>query len=125
MGVIHVDSRDRKPIYEQLTDNITQLVLRGVLAPDEQLPGIRTLAGELAINPNTIQKAYSELERRGIIYSVQGRGSFVSDNISAISRLQREKIYEELTRMIASAKDAGSSREELISIIDKVWREHS
>lgn len=124
MGVIHVDTRDRKPIYEQLTDNITQLVLRGVLAPNEQLPGVRTLAGELAINPNTIQKAYSELERRGIIYSVQGRGSFVSENISDISRVEQEKIKEELIRLLRSAKEAGSSRDELVSIIDRIWREN-
>ena len=67
MSVISVDTRDRKPIYEQLTDNIKSLVLRGILKPDEQLPGVRTLAVELAINPNTISKAYAELERGGII----------------------------------------------------------
>ena len=67
MGVITVDTRDRKPIYEQLTENIRRLVLQGILQPNEQLPSVRALAVELAINPNTIQKAYAELERQGII----------------------------------------------------------
>ena len=67
MGVITVDTRDRKPIYEQLTDNIRNLVLQGVLQPNEQLPSVRSLAVDLAINPNTIQKAYAELERQGIL----------------------------------------------------------
>ncbi len=122
MGVINVDTRDRKPIYEQLIDNIKSLVLHGILKPGEQLPGVRTLAIELAINPNTIQKSYAELERQGIIYTLQGRGSFVSDNVSELSRLQREKTLAELQNTILAACDAGIAKDEVLKLIDKVWR---
>ncbi len=122
MGVISVDTRDRKPIYEQLTDNIRQLVLQGILKPNEQLPSVRTLAGELAINPNTIQKANTELERQGIICSMQGRGSFVSDNVTELSRAEREKITAELKTVLGTAKSAGIEREDVLDMIDKIWR---
>lgn len=83
MGVITVDTRSRKPVYEQLIDNIRENVLLGNIAPGEQLPSVRSLAGELCINPNTIQRAYNELERMNFLVSVPGRGSFISDDLSA------------------------------------------
>ena len=123
MGVITVDTRDRKPIYEQLTDNIRNLVLQGVLQPNEQLPSVRSLAVDLAINPNTIQKAYAELERQGITYSVPGRGSFVSDNVGELSRVQREKAAESLQAAMSAACDAGITREEAQRFIETIWRQ--
>ena len=78
MGLITVDLRDRKQLYEQLVDNIKNLILIGELSPDEKLPSVRSLARELGINPNTIQKAYTELERQGIILTLPGRGSVVT-----------------------------------------------
>ena len=123
MGVISVDTRDRKPIYEQLTDNIKSLVLHGVLKPGDQLPGVRTLAVELAINPNTIQKAYAELERRGIIYTLQGRGSFVSDNISELSRLQKEQVLAKLNLALLEVYDSNASKDEVLTMINSIWRD--
>lgn len=70
--------RSRKPIYEQLVDKLKELIINEVLKTDEQLPSVRTLAQQLTINPNTIQKAYRELEIQGFIYSVKGKGSFVN-----------------------------------------------
>ncbi|MBQ8509092.1 MAG: GntR family transcriptional regulator [Clostridia bacterium] len=125
MGVITVDTRDRKPIYEQLVDNIKQLVLRGVLKPDEQLPSVRTLAGELAINPNTIQKAYTELERAGIICSMQGRGSFVSGNVSELAKIQKDKAAAELRACLESARESGISQEEILSMVRVIWEEQA
>ena len=121
MGVITVNTRDRKPIYEQLTDNIRRLVLQGILRPNEQLPSVRTLAVELAINPNTIQKAYAELERQGIICSMQGRGSFVADNVSELSRAQLEQTADTLKASMKAAKDAGMTREEALALLAGVW----
>ena len=121
MGVITVDTRDRKPIYEQLTENIRRLVLQGVLQPNEQLPSVRALAVELAINPNTIQKAYAELERQGITYSLPGRGSFVSDNVSELSRAQLAQTADALRTAMKAAKDAGMTREEALSLLADVW----
>ena len=77
--MISINYRDPRPIYEQVKDGFRQLILSGVLKPDEKLPSVRELAGELAINPNTIQRAYRELEQEGCVCSVPGKGSFVSD----------------------------------------------
>ena len=76
--MITVDLRSRKPIYEQIVDNVKALVLTGVMKPDEQLPAVRKLAVDLTINPNTIQKAYAILEAQQIVYSIPGRGIFIS-----------------------------------------------
>ena len=121
MGVITVDTRDRKPIYEQLTENIRRLVLQGVLQPHEQLPSVRALAVELAINPNTIQKAYAELERQGITYSLPGRGSFISDNITELSRAQLAQSADALRAAMKAAKDAGMTRTEALALLSEAW----
>ena len=81
-----IDYRSRTPIYRQIIDNVENLAARGVLQPDGQLPSVRSLAVELSINPNTIAKAYSELEAKGIIYSLPGRGSFLCGNSCALRR---------------------------------------
>ena len=87
--MIKIDYRDPRPIYEQVVDGIEELALRGALPADTQIPSVRQLAMELSINPNTIQRAYGELERRGVIYAAKGRGNFISDNMEAlrVSRL--------------------------------------
>ena len=71
--------REKKPLYEQISSGVEEQIILGILKPDEELPSVRNLAVELSINPNTVQKAYAFLEQRGFIYSVSGRGSFVSD----------------------------------------------
>lgn len=123
MGVIQVDYRDRRPIYEQLVGNIRELILRGILLPDEQLPSVRSLAAELAINPNTIHKAYAELERNGVIYSSPGRGSFVSGD-SAVLRQESLRVAEErLLAAMQEAKMAGLDADEVRAIMNKIWRD--
>jgi len=77
--MIVLDYRDRRPIYEQVIERFEELMFKGVLVQDAKLPSVRSLATELSINPNTIQRAYTELERQGYIYSVKGKGSFVAD----------------------------------------------
>ena len=77
--MIVIDSRDKRAIYEQVVDRLSDLMLIGVLAPGDKLPSVRSLAVDLSINPNTIQKAYIELERQGYVYSVKGVGSFVAE----------------------------------------------
>ena len=78
--MIILDYRDRRPIYEQVISRFQELMLTGALEKDSQLPSVRSLAMELSINPNTIQRAYAELERQGYIYSIKGEGNFVADN---------------------------------------------
>ena len=86
MALISINYRDPRPIYEQVKDGFCRLMVAGVLDAGDRLPSVRELAAELAINPNTIQRAYRELEAEGYIYSIPGKGSFASDAASARSQ---------------------------------------
>ncbi len=121
MSFVCIDVKNRMPIYEQLVENISKMVLSGVFLPNEPIPSVRQLASELGINPNTIQKAYSELERRGIIYSVKGRGSFVSDSIGDALKRQKETVIAELKSAMKEAKALGLNKADIDSIADTVW----
>ena len=88
--MIRINYRDPRPIYEQVKDGFRKLILMGALLPDERLPSVRELALDLAINPNTIQRAYRELEQEGYICSVPGKGSFVADTGEAAAARKRE-----------------------------------
>ena len=123
MSLIAVDTRSRKPIYEQLVENIRACVLSGDLAPGEQLPSVRALAGELAINPNTIQRAYNELERVGVTVSVPGRGSFISEDITSLVDSRRRTSLEALDEKLREAKNAGVAKAEVIDLADKIWED--
>lgn len=104
--MITLDYRDRRPIYEQVTERFQDLMFKGVLNPDDKLPSVRSLATELSINPNTIQRAYAELERLGLIYSIKGKGSFVADweRLKAGRVREWEKAFD---RLLAEAKKLG------------------
>ena len=82
--MITLDYADRRPIYEQVMEKMKDLILLGVLETDSQLPSVRELAMDLSINPNTVQRAYAELERQGVIYCVKGRGNFVTLDVTTI-----------------------------------------
>jgi len=79
-----IDVQSRVPIYEQIVNQVERFIVTGILKPSEQLPSVRQIAFDLGINPNTIQRAYTELERMGVIVSVVGKGSFVTDNTHSI-----------------------------------------
>lgn len=109
--------RSRQPIYEQLVDKLKELIISEVLKPDEQLPSVRTLAGQLTINPNTIQKAYRELETQGYIYLVKGKGSFVNPTSLVKNSEKLVSIIKELKKLLSEAMYLGLKREELIELI--------
>ncbi|MCR5487224.1 MAG: GntR family transcriptional regulator [Lachnospiraceae bacterium] len=113
---IEIDFRDKRPLYEQIASKIEEMILRGVLSKDEALPSVRSLAMELSINPNTIQKAYSTLEAEGLTYSVSGRGSFVADAGGLLPK-KREEIFRELDGIMQKAKVIGLTRLELMAYI--------
>ena len=121
--MITVDMRDRKPIYEQLIDNIRTLAVQGHLKPDEHLPSVRQLAAELAINPNTIQKAYAELERQNVIYSLPGRGNFISPDIGSVAKQERQRQLEALGVLLRQALNAGVEKSEIHTLLDTVYNE--
>ncbi len=116
-----LDYNDKRPIYEQIVEKLTGLILRGVYKADEKLPSVRSLAIDLSINPNTIQRAYGELERQGYIYSVKGRGNFVRDSRDLIIR-EREKLMEELSSMIRRGREIGISEPQLTDLVRESFR---
>lgn len=120
--MIIIDYGDKRPIYEQITERFQNLILSGGLEPDSQLPSVRQLAIELALNPNTVQRAYTELERSGYIYSVKGRGNFVRDR-KTLSELKREQLHSCLKESVLACRMAGMSDDEIRSEFDKVLEE--
>lgn len=123
MGVIRVDTRSRTPIYEQLVDNIRENVLRGDISPGEQLPSVRSLAGELCINPNTIQRAYNELEHLGFLVSVPGRGSFISEDLTKLRDSRKKESLEILKTNLLRAKSIGFTKDEVTNLVNNIWEE--
>jgi len=118
-----IDSMSRVPIYEQLTSQIEKLILVGVLAPETQLPSVRSLSVSLSINPNTVQKAYTDLCDKGILLAVPGKGCFVPPTAKAIIQARsRERLstFEDLVRELYLA---GIGKQELTDIIDGLYTE--
>ena len=122
--MISINMRDPRPIYLQIKEGLCRLILTGVLAEDEKLPSVRELAGQLAINPNTIQRAYRELEHEGFIYSVTGRGSFVA----ALSQVDDSRKAARLAEFRAAAQELmnlGMSRGALTAMLEELEQEGS
>lgn len=120
--MIVLDYHDKRPIYEQIIDRFQMLILNGALEPDTQLPSVRALAVNLSINANTIQRAYSELERKGLIYSVKGRGNFVSAQKDVVKE-QQELLLEELCAQLIICKESGIEYRQVIDCISKIFPE--
>jgi len=113
--MFELDLRSRAPIYEQLVEKIKELIINNVLKPDQQLPAVRALASELTINPNTIQKAYRELEYRGYIYSIPGKGSFVKPAIPKDNTARLKTLENELSGIVSEMLYLGASPKEIIT----------
>lgn len=111
--MIVLDYRDSRPLYQQVKDSLRRMMLTGLLEPDEKLPSVRSLATQLAINPNTIQRAYAELEAEGYIYSVAGRGSVVSAGDGEHLRRIAE-LTGRLVPLLEELKSLGYTREQLL-----------
>ena len=109
--MIHLDYRDARPIYSQIVDGLKEQGAAGVLAPGEKLPSVRELAGTLTINPNTIQRAYRELEAAGWIASVPGKGSFVCGVPE--DSAQKRSLLETFDKTVSALVLLGVTRQEL------------
>lgn len=114
--MILIDYKDRRPIYEQVTEKFQQMILRGILSCEDPMPSVRSLAMELSINPNTIQRAYQELERSGYIYTVKGKGSFVCDTREVVEA-RRNEISVELKNCVEKAFACGFSEQDLSEML--------
>ena len=110
--MIHLDYRDARPIYSQIVDGFREQILSGILQPDDKLPSVRELAATLTINPNTIQRAYRQLETEGWISSIQGKGCFVTGAPDAHAR-EQQRLLREFDHLVQALERCGISREEL------------
>ena len=116
-----VDVMSRVPVYEQIIKQVEEQVLTGILKEGDKLPSVRSLSVKLSINPNTIQKAYTELDRRQLIITVPGKGSFISEKaIEVVGANSREKMTE-LNKIIRELALAGVTKEEIINNIEDVF----
>lgn len=118
--MFELDIRSRIPIYEQLVDKLIELIVSGALKADEQLPSVRTLAAQLTINPNTIQKAYRELEIQGFIYSVKGKGSFVNPSTYISNENKKSEIMQRLEKNLIEALYLGIKLDDIIILLNKI-----
>ena len=120
--MIVLDYQYRRPLYEQVEEKFRNLILMGVLEPGSRMPSVRQLAMELSINPNTIQRAYMQLEQEGLIYPVKGTGNFIADS-EEVRKLSKASYIKELKTLIRKGKAMGMEAEELIYIIRECYKE--
>lgn len=113
-----IDYQDGRPIYEQIAETYKTLILKGILQPDEKMPSVRKLAMELSTNPNTVQRAYTELERQGFLYSVKGRGNFVKGGPD-LKEKKKAELLEKLMNLFREAEEVGIKREELLKAAEE------
>lgn len=118
--MIVLDYRDKRPLYEQMAEKLERLIVNGGLEPLTRMPSVRSLAMELSVNPNTIQRAYAQLEQDGYLYTVSGRGSFVTDQSDWRESRQR-RILEEWRNATLQARETGVLRERLEEELRKVY----
>jgi len=118
-----IDNQSRTPVYEQIIAQVERFILAGYLNPNEQLPSVRNVSVSLSVNPNTIQKAFTDLDRRKIIYSVPGKGSYVSADATEI--ISKSRIFE-LEKIEAAAREmflARIDKNVIINTIEKIYSE--
>ena len=123
--MFQIDVMSRTPVYEQLVEQVEKFILTGILSEGDKIPSVRSLSMELSVNPNTIQKAFAELDRRGLISSVPGKGCFVSEKALKALKVSKRGNLKELSEQIRELSLAGVTREEVISCVNKVFDEEA
>ena len=113
-----INPLDSRPIYEQIVEKFKMQIFKGILREGDQMPSVRTLAVELSTNPNTVQKAYAELERQGFIYTVKGRGNFVRGDTLLVENKKNE-LVKQIIELFTQAQEIGLSLDELVEEIQK------
>lgn len=117
--MIQLNYRDPRPIYEQVKDGIKKLAYSGVLGPDEKLPSVRELASKLAINPNTISRAYKDLEQEGFIYTLTGKGAFINQDFN-LKDSRTEELYQQFDKVTKELLGFSVTAETLIERVSKL-----
>lgn len=119
--MLQIDKYGRAPIYEQVIEQTERLIATGALKPGEQLPSVRSLAGQLSVNPNTLQKAYSELERRGLCVSVPGNGRFVTEDASTIIGGRSKALLQEVRILSSKMCEAGVPVSDVLDAVRQAY----
>ena len=118
-----VNPRSKQPLYEQLVEQLRRQIVLGGMKAGAAMPSVRQLATELGINPNTIQKAYRRMEEEGMILSVPGKGSFVSDNLAEMLTKQREDQRNKARQILLSCREMGITKEEIVQMVEAIYEE--
>lgn len=121
-AMILLDYRDKRPIYEQVVEKLERLIISGGLEPLTKMPSVRSLAVELSVNPNTVQRAYAQLEQDGYLYTVSGRGSFVTAE-NEWRENKQSKLLKEWQNITRQAKEAGLAMERLEECLNEIYEE--
>lgn len=121
--MFQLDFRDHRPIYEQIKEKLKELIISGALAEGEKIPSVRELASSLAINPNTIQKAYKDLESDGYIYSVRAKGSFVAPMSHMAQDDKKEELFSSLEELVREMAFLKINSDEIIKKINDIYKE--
>lgn len=120
--MIEIDYRDKRPIYEQIKEKLKNLIISGAIKENEKIPSVRELAAETAINPNTIQKAYKELENENYIYSVRAKGYFVSGVKEINDHINIDELKEHLKEVLNELYFLRMDYSEVIDEVDKIFK---
>lgn len=118
--MIVLDYRDKRPIYEQIVDKLENLIACGALESNAKMPSVRSLALELSVNPNTIQRAYAQLEQDGYLYTVVGRGNYVTCEQEWKSG-KIKAILKEMSSILRKAKEIGIDKKEILTILEEIY----
>lgn len=122
--MINIDVRSSRPIYEQIIDGIKENILKGILLPGDKLPSVREMSSLITTNPNTVSRAYMELERQGVTETVRGKGTYVSSDYKPrVEEERMEKLKEDIKKIIVEAHYMGITKEEILKIINEFYEE--
>ncbi|MDQ0353074.1 GntR family transcriptional regulator [Alkalibacillus filiformis] len=121
---ILLNPTSNKPIYEQIIQQVKERILQGVVVAGDKVPSVREMSAQLTVNPNTVSKAYKELEREGIFVTFRGKGTFISEDVHELVQEREVKLLkEQAEKLVQSAKQAGISKEEMKQWIDELFQQ--
>lgn len=122
--MINIDVRSSRPIYEQIIHGVKENILKGLLMPGDKLPSVREMSSLITTNPNTVSKAYTELERQGVIETIRGKGTYVSSNYKPrMEESRMEKLKEDIKKIILEAHYMGIKKEDIVKLINESYEE--
>ncbi|MFL0194073.1 GntR family transcriptional regulator [Clostridium sp. WILCCON 0269] len=120
--MINIDNRSSTPIYQQIVNQIKEEILKGILQGGDKLPSVREMSSRIMANPNTISRAYSELERQKVIETIRGKGTYVTSEYKPVMEEERmENLKENIKKIIVEAKYMGLSKEKMVEMINNTY----